>query len=147
MTTDSRIDHSSTRAYVAACYASIFASTDPAALANRVIGLSELQVTGKQIADAMEERFGARPSERTESLDDIEGPIVANKPYALALYCRKIWGTGQQVQMIGSDVWDIDGYRKATLHDLIVDRKVGPYRDMGRDKTAGILALFEGERP
>lgn len=56
--------------------------------------------------------------------------LQEGKPIALAFYCRKIWGTGQQAKMIGTDIWEVPGYQKVTLTELLVDGKLENYRDM-----------------
>ncbi|KAK8094759.1 hypothetical protein PG997_001444 [Apiospora hydei] len=50
-----------TREYVAAAYASIFARTPAAQLANRDIGLCEVRATGEEIRAALEKRHGGVP--------------------------------------------------------------------------------------
>ena len=40
-------------------------------------------------------------------------------PAVLAYYCRKIWGTGEQGGMLGGDVWDVEGYDKVGVEELV----------------------------
>ncbi|KAL4814827.1 hypothetical protein BDW67DRAFT_165258 [Aspergillus spinulosporus] len=132
-----------TRSYVAAAYVSIFASTPIDQLRNRTIALSEFNATGEEIVKALTEKFGSRTHIAYETSEKIEKVIetsLANKsPFALAFYCRKIWGTGQQTRMIGHDLWDVKEYEKASLRDLIVEGKLQEYRELPQ----AVLDFFE----
>ncbi|PYI07317.1 NAD(P)-binding protein [Aspergillus sclerotiicarbonarius CBS 121057] len=123
-----------TRSYVAAAYASIFASTPINQIKSRTLALCELSPTGDNITTALTEKFGTRTlstSETTDSINDrVETALSAGNPFALAYYCRKIWGTGQQAAMLGSDVWDLKQYPKVSLRGLIVDGQLESYREM-----------------
>lgn len=124
----------STRNYVGAAYASIFSSTPISGLKNRVIGLSELKATGDDIIASFELKHGKKPeifkhsSKKVE--DEFEYAISNGIPFSLAWYCRKIWGNGQLETMIGTDIWEVPGYSKVSLDDLIVEGKIGAYREM-----------------
>lgn len=124
----------STRKYVAAAYASIFAATPISQLENRAIALCELAPTGSEIEAALEAKHGVAPQVSTHSFDrvngEVEGGLQSGSPFALAWYCRKIWATGQQSQMVGTDFWEVDGYDKATLEGLVVRGKLEAYREM-----------------
>ncbi|KAI3535706.1 hypothetical protein CSPX01_11230 [Colletotrichum filicis] len=124
----------STRNYVAAAYAAIFASTPIAQIQNRSISISELKVTGEQVATTLEKKHGAPPRLSSLSLErvnsEVEAGLNSGSLFTLAWYCRKIWGTGQQAKMVGTDIWEVQGYEKATLEDLIVDGKLGAYRQL-----------------
>ncbi|KAL6408727.1 hypothetical protein AUP68_07673 [Ilyonectria robusta] len=123
-----------TRNYVGAAYASIFSSTPISDLKNRVIGLSELKATGDDIIASFELKHGKKPeifkhsSKKVE--DEFEYAISNGIPFSLAWYCRKIWGNGQLETMIGTDIWEVPGYSKVSLDDLIVEGKIGAYREM-----------------
>ncbi|PYH89166.1 NAD(P)-binding protein [Aspergillus ellipticus CBS 707.79] len=108
-----------TRAYVGAAYANIFASTPISQLKDRDIALSEFRVTGNEIAEALTQKFNASTLSKSDSkkhiIQDTDEAIEKGHPFALALYCRKIWATGEQVKMNGDDVWDVEGYPKATI--------------------------------
>ncbi|KAJ5764730.1 hypothetical protein N7520_004289 [Penicillium odoratum] len=123
-----------TRSYVAAAYACIFASTPINQLQNRDLALSELVPTGNEIAEALTRKFNTAPLIKHESKENItrelDEAIETGNPFALALYCRKIWATGQQAKMIGADIWDVEDYPKATLSSLIVEGKLKPYRSL-----------------
>ncbi|KAK1487833.1 uncharacterized protein CCOS01_12370 [Colletotrichum costaricense] len=123
-----------TRNYVAAAYAAIFASTPIAQIQNRSISISELKVTGEQVATTLEKKHGAPPRLSSLSLErvnsEVEAGLNSGSLFTLAWYCRKIWGTGQQAKMVGTDIWEVQGYEKATLEDLIVDGKLGAYRQL-----------------
>jgi hypothetical protein len=135
----------STRDYVAAAYVSMFASTKIDELTNRVIGLSELQPTGNDVARALTKKFGASPATGSVTLglvsQQIDQFLNESNPLALPYYCRKIWGTGQQTTMIGSDIWEVEGYPKSTLTELI-DGKLEQYRGIPPAVTTLLLAPF-----
>lgn len=124
----------STRRYVSAAYASLFATTPIEELQNRVIGLSELRPTGNALALALEKRHGKAPQITTHLLekinDKIEDELRVGSPFALAWYCRKTWGSGQQAEMIGTDVWEVPGYAPASLEELVVEGQLEPYREL-----------------
>ncbi|KAJ0161116.1 hypothetical protein CTA2_6759 [Colletotrichum tanaceti] len=123
-----------TRKYVAAAYASVFAATPVSQLENRAIALCELAPTGREIEAALEAKHGVAPRVSAHSLGrvdgEVEGGLQSGSPFTLAWYCRKIWATGQQCRMVGTDFWEVDGYDKATLEDLVVGGKLGAYREM-----------------
>nr|XP_036575813.1 uncharacterized protein CTRU02_14223 [Colletotrichum truncatum]KAF6782446.1 hypothetical protein CTRU02_14223 [Colletotrichum truncatum] len=123
-----------TRDYVGAGYASIFTSNDISQIQNRTITLSELAPTGDEIAAAMTQKNGAEPEVFTHSREKVqkafEDGIRAGELVAPAWFYRKIWGTGELMKMLSSDVWDVPGYQKATLHHLIVEEKIEAYRDL-----------------
>lgn len=124
----------STRDYVAAAYAAIFAKTPVSQLCDRSIGLTELSPTGEEIAKALEEKNGSPARIFQHSLEkvdnEISGCLQSGSPFALAWYCRKIWGSGKQADMVGSDIWHVGGRRKAGIRELIADGQLGSYRDM-----------------
>ena len=124
----------STRDYVAAAYAAIFAKTPVSQLCDRSIGLTELSPTGEEIAKALEEKNGSPAGIFKHSLEKVDNEISdclrSGSPFALAWYCRKIWGSGKQADMVGSDMWDVGGRRKAGIRELIADGQLGSYRDM-----------------
>ncbi|KAF7589414.1 hypothetical protein BBP40_004318 [Aspergillus hancockii] len=134
-----------TRPYVAAAYASIFASTPVDDLKNRTIALSELKPTGNEIAAALTEKFGSATriaSESTDAVNEkIETALATGNPFALAFYCRKTWGTGQQAQMLGDDFWDVRDYPKTSVRSLIVGGELQAYRDL----PAGVLDFFSSQ--
>ncbi|KAJ5213206.1 hypothetical protein N7449_000375 [Penicillium cf. viridicatum] len=120
-----------TRSYVAAAYASIFASTPISQLKDRDLALCELRPTGTEIAEALTQRFWVAPLSRSESEEHIvqalDEAVETANPFALGLYCRKIWATGEQAKMIGDDVWGVKNYSKATVSNLIAESKLKPY--------------------
>lgn len=137
----------STRSYVAAAYASIFASTPISQLKDQDLALCELRPTGTEIAEALAQRFGAAPLSRSESEEHIvqaldEGVKTANL-FALGLYCRKIWANGEQAKMIGDDVWDVKNYSKATVSSLIAESKLKPYRAIPAEVRGFFTTLFD----
>ncbi|KAJ4180014.1 hypothetical protein NW755_012054 [Fusarium falciforme] len=123
-----------TRDYVAAAYVSIFTANEIAKIQNRTISLTELAPTGDEIAVAMTQKNGAEPEITIHSLEKVQTAfkncVEAGEIFALAWFCRKIWGTGELMAMLSSDVWEVPGYKKATLNDLIVSGKIEGYRDL-----------------
>ncbi|GKT52982.1 NmrA-like family protein [Colletotrichum tofieldiae] len=123
-----------TRKYVAEAYATIFATTPIGQLENRAIALRELAPTGRDIAAALQAKYGVAPQTSSHSLEKVNGEVEqgleSGSPFTLAWYCRKIWATGQQAQMVGSDFWEVNGYEKSTLEDLVVGGKLEAYREM-----------------
>ncbi|KAI3325373.1 NAD(P)-binding protein [Xylariaceae sp. AK1471] len=123
-----------TRNYVAAAYASIFARTPPAQLQGRAIGLSEFKATGNEIAAVLKEKYGAEPQKFVHTLEKVDGEIdqclKSDNPTALSWYCRKAWGVGDVVRGLGEDVWEVEGYKKATLRELLLEGKLEPYKDI-----------------
>ncbi|KAJ5881345.1 uncharacterized protein N7529_000017 [Penicillium soppii] len=136
-----------TRPYVAAAYARIFASTPISQLQGRDLALSELRPTGNEIAEAFARKFNAAPITKHESKEHIvqalNEAIETSNPFALALYCRKIWATGEQAKMIGEDIWDVEDYSKATLSSLIVEGNLKPYRSLPEEVRAYFTGLFD----
>ncbi|KAI8163214.1 hypothetical protein KHU50_007664 [Colletotrichum sp. SAR 10_65] len=123
-----------TRDYVAAAYVSIFTSNPISEIQNRAITLSELAPTGQEIAAVMKQKHGEEPKTTTHSLEKVKAEfhhcIEAGEIFSLVWFCRKIWGTGELMAMLSSDVWDVPGYKKATLEDLVLEDKREPYRDL-----------------
>lgn len=129
---------------MAAAYASIFASTPISQLEDRDLALCELSPTGTEIAEALTQRFGAAPLSKSESEEHIVQALnEAVDPFALALYGRKIWATGEQAKMIGDDVWDVKNYSKATISCLIAESKLKPYRAMPAEVRGFFTTLFD----
>ncbi|KAH8632622.1 NmrA-like protein [Alternaria alternata] len=127
----------STVGYVAAAYVSIFTTTPVAEISNRAIGLVELAPTGAEIAAALEEKHGKEPKIFRQSIEKVEEDFSHRLDSDLsaltpAWYYRKLWGTGELTSLLGSDIWDVPRYKKATLEDLVVNGKVGHYRDLSR---------------
>ncbi|KAK5731374.1 hypothetical protein LTR15_001314 [Elasticomyces elasticus] len=123
-----------TRNYVAAAYVSIFAKTPIAELENRTIGLCELRPTGNEIASILAQAHGRDTTVTSDSLAKVSAGVTRclaeGSPFALMWYCRKVWATGQQSKMVGSDIWEVRGYTKATLQTLLAEGKLEPYREM-----------------
>ncbi|KAI1646830.1 NmrA-like family protein [Daldinia loculata] len=134
-----------TRNYVAAAYASIFATTPLAQLQGRAIGLSELRATGKEIAAALKKKYGVEPRIFRHSLEkinnELDNAIKSGSPLALSWYCRKAWGEGIIVKGVGN-LWEVEGYSKATLDDLLVGGKLEPYRDVGPETSKALDSIF-----
>lgn len=122
----------STKDYVAAAFVDIFAARPISTIQNRTITLSELTPTGLEIAAVMKKKHGSDPTTETRSLEDvnrtIEGYISNGSNLAVPSYCRKIWGTGEMIKMLPDELWEVEGYKKATLEDIILEGKCGNYR-------------------
>ncbi|KAJ5531972.1 hypothetical protein N7494_008524 [Penicillium frequentans] len=112
-----------TREYIAAAYASIFAQTPIADLRDRVIGLSELRLTGAEIAKSLELKHGSPPQIFRQNLAEVgrqfDKSVTGGLPLGIPYYCRYLWGAGGYVKAIGSDIWPMDGYRRKTLDELL----------------------------
>ncbi|CEJ83031.1 hypothetical protein VHEMI03063 [[Torrubiella] hemipterigena] len=132
--------------YVAAAYSAIFATTPTDTLQNRVIGLAELIVTGDEIRAALEQKHGAKPQEFVMSIDTVDRKLdetlAAGSPLAAMWYYRKIWATGALKGLVGDDIWEIDGYPKTTLDELLVQGKMQPYRELP-ERVIQIMAQFD----
>ncbi|KAI0157914.1 NmrA-like family protein [Hypoxylon sp. FL1284] len=135
-----------TRNYVAAAYAQIFARTPPVQLQGRMIGLSEFRATGSDIAAAWKRKHGAEPTIVRHSIEKVEKEIDTcierGIPLSLAWWCRKAWGTGQILKALGDDIWEVQGYEKATLDGLLVDGKLEPYKDVPPQALQALNSTF-----
>ncbi|KAI1370419.1 NmrA-like family protein [Hypoxylon crocopeplum] len=123
-----------TRKYVAAAYASIFATTPPAQLAGRDIGISEVKATGNEIAAALKKKHGVEPQVFRHSLEKVSNEIetcMASGSFLSAVWCwRKCWGLGDSAKGVGEDIWEVEGYEKVTIDGLLVEGKLEPYKDI-----------------
>ncbi|KAG7404300.1 Isoflavone reductase-like protein [Fusarium oxysporum f. sp. rapae] len=121
-----------TKNYVAAAYVDIFTARPVNTIQDRTITLSELAPTGNKIAAVMKEKNGREPRIETRSLEDvnrtIEELISKESNLAVPSYCRKMWGTGEMMKMLPDDLWEVSGYKKASLEDLVIGGRLGPYR-------------------
>lgn len=124
----------STRDYVAAAYVSIFAKRPISEIENRAITLTELTPTGREVAEALNKKHGTAPRVSEHSLErvnsEVEEGLNSGSLFTLSWYCRMIWGTGQQVRMVGTDRWEVEDYEKATLDGLIMGGKLESYREL-----------------
>ncbi|RAH56521.1 NmrA-like family protein [Aspergillus piperis CBS 112811] len=121
-----------TKDYVAAAYVDIFTTRPIHTIQNRTITLSELAPTGMEIAAVMKEKNGRDPSIVTRILEEInqriEDSLSKESNLAVPAYCRKMWGTGEMMKMLPDDLWEVEGYRKASLEDLVIGGKLDSYR-------------------
>ncbi|KAJ5170052.1 NmrA-like family protein [Penicillium coprophilum] len=135
-----------TREYVAAAYAAIFAQTPISQLQDTVFGLSELRVTGEDVANSLEKKHGAPPQIFRHSLEEADRQMQTRldqgQPLALAWYCRRVWGSGQVLNAIGSNIWELEGYQKKSLKDLIEDGKLVAYREASPALKAALEGTF-----
>ncbi|KAI8960081.1 NmrA-like family protein [Daldinia sp. FL1419] len=134
-----------TRNYVAAAYASIFASTPVEQLQDRKIGLAEFRATGEEIAAALKKKHGAEPQIFRHSLgkidNELDNAIKTGSPLSLSWYCRKAWGEGIIAKGV-TNLWEVEGYKKATLEDLLLGGKLEPYRDVGPQIAKAFDSIF-----
>ncbi|PWY62421.1 NmrA-like family protein [Aspergillus eucalypticola CBS 122712] len=123
-----------TKDYVAAAYVDIFTTRPIHTIQNRTITLSELAPTGMEIAAIMKEKNGRDPSITTRSLEKInqriEDSLSKESNLAVPAYCRKMWGTGEMMKMLPDNLWEVEGYRKASLEDLVIGGKLDSYRTL-----------------
>lgn len=59
----------------------------------------------------------------------LETALEQKRPLALMWLCRKYWGAGLYPEAIGSDIWEVPGYKKKSIDDLLVKGQLAPYRD------------------
>ncbi|GAQ43503.1 hypothetical protein AtubIFM56815_011052 [Aspergillus tubingensis] len=123
-----------TKDYVAAAYVDIFTTRPIHTIQNRTITLSELAPTGMEIAAIMKRKNGREPSIATRSLEEInqriEDSLSKESNLAVPAYCRKMWGTGEMMKMLPDDLWEVEGYKKASLEDLVIGGKLESYRTL-----------------
>jgi hypothetical protein len=132
----------STREYVAAAYASIFASTPIDQIKNRAISLSEIRPTGAEIASAMERKHGIPPQIIRHSIEQVDSEFESclreGNPLAMSWYLRKIWGLGKHEELTGKDLWEVQGYHKASLEELVVGGGLAAYKDLPPEQLSGL---------
>ncbi|KAH7095778.1 hypothetical protein FB567DRAFT_513359 [Paraphoma chrysanthemicola] len=104
------------REYVAAAYVSLFLQTKPQELAGRTIGLNELRPTGADVENVMAERAGKPPRVAYETVEAMR--IKARDQGDLAALVRKKMGDG--THGVGNDIWEVEGYKKKTIEDLLL---------------------------
>ncbi|KAH6616790.1 hypothetical protein C7974DRAFT_427714 [Boeremia exigua] len=128
----------STADYVAAAYVSIFTGNPVSEISNRAIAVIELAPTGEEIAESLRKKHGEEPKISYQSAEEATAQYHTHRNsghpilslLSGAWFYRKLWGTGELTSMLGLDIWDVAGYRKATIDDLIVEGMVRPYRDL-----------------
>ncbi|KAH6957483.1 hypothetical protein DER45DRAFT_632392 [Fusarium avenaceum] len=135
-----------TRQYVAAAYVAIFTRTPIAQLSGRAIGLREFICTGSEIAAAQQRRHGVPPKVYHHSLEqakkEIEVRMRKGDLSAFIFSYRCPWGAGQQVELVGDDLWDVQGYRKTTLEEVVVKGKMEPYKEFPPSFTTALESTF-----
>lgn len=90
---------------------------------------------GRRHCRSASEKYGKKPKIFQQSIEKVNEQFLDRlksdmSALAPAWYYRKLWGTGELTSLLGSDIWDLRSYKKATLDDLIVEGKVGSYRDL-----------------
>ena len=97
-------------------------------LADRSIGLTELTPTGTQIQEALEKRHGSEPKIAKVTEEESVKKIQEGHLLALMDLVKLKWSRGEH--SVGSDIFELEGYNRATLDDLVVERKLGEYREV-----------------
>lgn len=132
--------------YVAAAYVDIFATTPIDQIPNRVVRLCEFRATGSEIAQALDQRHGTPPKIFRQSIATVEQMIdtrLANGDMtAIALTYRCPWGEGTNNKYSAEDVWTVEGYRKTTLTEVVVEGKLGQYKALPPPFVEGLKATF-----
>ncbi len=105
-----------------------------------------MQVTGNEIAAALEKKHGKKPEIFIHSLEKIkqemEAALQQGSPAAAIWSYRLGWATGRQTKLIGTDIWDVEGFPKQTLEGLLVDGQLEAYRVMPPQVLAALNASF-----
>ncbi len=105
-----------------------------------------MQVTGSEIAAALEKKHGKKPEIFIHSVEKIEQEMEAalrqGSPAAIVWSYRRVWATGQQTKLLGTDFWDVEGFPKQTLEGLLVDGQLEPYRVMPPQTLAALNDSF-----
>ena len=109
---------------------------------NRAIGLTELLATGSEMAAALERKHGAPPQIFRHSLEHIDEQIVSRSAngdrLALCFAYRYPWGNGEQQKLVGSDIWDVEGFEKGDLEKYIVRGEREAYKEFPPPFAAAI---------
>lgn len=104
-------------------------------------------MTGEEVRAALEKKHGTPPQVSVDSLEnidqEIEERIRQGAPIAMAFYCRKSWATGQTVPGIGKDIWEVAGFEKTSLDDLIVNGKLEHYKDLPSVVSEALSATYK----
>lgn len=115
----------------------MFGDTPIEILKNRTLSLSELRPTGYDIQQALTTKFGVPPAQYTVPIEkvsiQVDEMIKKGDPGALAWYTRENWGNGDQLKFLGNDVWEVEGYTKATVKDLLLEDKLEEYRPLPKE--------------
>ena len=106
-----------------------------------------MHITGNDIAAGLEKKHGRAPQVLKQSIEivdkEIQLALESASPLALAWYIRRIWGTGDIMGTIGTDLQDVPGYSKVTLEELLTDGKLEPYRGLPQAAAAAFDAMNE----
>jgi hypothetical protein len=112
---------------VAACITALLSTKSISDLAGRSIGLRELAPTGADIQAALSKLHGS-PAKISQAFDQDSVHNIRNQPFSLMDLVKLKWSRGQH--SVGDDIFDLEGYEKATLESLIVGKQLGVYRDI-----------------
>lgn len=61
---------------------------------------------------------------------------------AIPLGYRLAWATGKHLELVGNDIWDLQGYPKTTLEKVVVEGDVEPYKAFPPQFAALIETTF-----
>ncbi|KAI9637348.1 uncharacterized protein MKK02DRAFT_32221 [Dioszegia hungarica] len=139
--TDTQRINLCTRAYVAAALAALLPSTPSDKLKGRTIGLNEFSPTGAEIASAMERRSGAPPRVARATDERSLRLIDKGSPWALAESVKLKWSRGEH--SVGEDMYDVKGYSKVGLEELVVKGQLVKYRPLPFDFATVLDEYFE----
>jgi hypothetical protein len=121
-------DINSTKPYVAACITALLSTKSISDLAGRSIGLRELAPTGADIQAALSKLHGSPAKTAHAANEDSVENIKNQHPFSLMDLVKLKWSRGEH--SVGNDMFELQGYEKATLEDLIVGKQLGVYRDV-----------------
>jgi hypothetical protein len=71
--------------------------------------------------------------------NEFESDLQQGNLLAMSWYIRKLWGIGKQVELTGNDLWEVDGYKKASLEELIVGGRLAGYRNLPPKQLSAII--------
>lgn len=133
--------------YVAAAYVDIFSATPIDQISNTAIWLCEFQATGGEIAQALGRKHGSAPTIFRQSLATVERMIdtrlAKGDMTAIALTYRYPWGEMTEDKHSGEKLWTVKDYRKTTLNEVVVEGKLGHYKELPPQFVAGLKATFD----
>ena len=94
----------------------------------------------------MEAKHGSAPKIIVHSLNEAEHQLKTylerGVPLAPVWYYRIVWGSRSPSSLIGSDVWEVKGYLKKTLDDLLVKEELSPFRQIPPQAKAALDVTF-----
>lgn len=73
---------------------------------------------------------------------EIEARLQKGDISAIPLGYRLAWATGKHLELVGNDIWDVQGYPKTTLEKVVVEGDVEPYKAFPPQFAALIETTF-----